>query len=48
MEEVKALLDTWEDGNYINPDALKAAHQAITLLVNKVEDLEAQVQALSN
>lgn len=40
MNEIEELLKVWEDGNYINPDALKAAHAAIKLLVIKIEELE--------
>ncbi len=48
MEEIKQLLQSWEDGDYINPDALKSAHEAISLLIERVEQLEAQVQSLTN
>jgi hypothetical protein len=47
MDEIKELMNSWKNGDYINPDALKAAYDAVTLLVAKVEELEAQVQALS-
>lgn len=48
MDEIKELMDAWKAGEYINPDAILSAYQAIELLVAKVEELEAQVQALSN
>jgi hypothetical protein len=44
MNEIEELLKVWEDGNYINPDALKAAHAAIKLLVIKIQELEAQIK----
>ena len=47
MEEVKNLLDAWASDNLNNISALEQAHQAIVLLVDKVEELEAQVKALS-
>ena len=40
MNEVKELLEGWANDG-------KAAYDAIVLLVAKVEELEAQVQALS-
>lgn len=48
MNEIKELLDSWKQGGLVNPDALEQAHEAISALVSKVEELEAQVQALSN
>ena len=47
MDEIKELLAEWENDSFINPNALKSAYNAIVLLVAKVEELEAQVQALS-
>jgi len=47
MDEIKELLESWSNDGYINPGALECAHDAIVLLVAKVEELEAQVQALS-
>jgi hypothetical protein len=47
MSEIKEFMDAWKNGEYINPDAIRSAYQAIELLVAKVEELEAQVQALS-
>jgi hypothetical protein len=40
MDEIKELMDAWKDGDYINPDALISAYQAVELLVAKVEELE--------
>ena len=48
MNEIKELLDYWNTEGLVNPEALKSAHDAIVLLVAKVEALEAEVQALSN
>lgn len=48
MNEIIELLTYWETEGLINPQAVQAAHDAITLLVAKVEALEAEVQALSN
>jgi hypothetical protein len=48
MNEINELLDYWNTEGLVNPEALKAAHDAIVLLVAKVEALEAEVQALSN
>lgn len=48
MSEIKDLLDEWEENNYINPDALKAAHEAITILLEKVELLEKQIADLQS
>lgn len=48
MNEIKALLKNWEDNNYINHDGLVAAHQAITILLGKVELLEKQIADLQS
>jgi len=48
MNEIKDLLQAWQDGEYINPDGIKAAYDLVSLLVAKVEALEAQIQNLSN
>jgi hypothetical protein len=47
MDEVKVLLDAWKEDGLVNPGSLESAYNAIVLLVAKVEELEAQVQALS-
>lgn len=47
MDEIKELMDKWKNGDYINPDALESAHQAISILVQKIESLEAQIKNLS-
>lgn len=46
MDEIKDLLQAWQDGEYINPDAIKAAYDLTVLLVAKVEDLQTQIDAL--
>ena len=48
MDDVKNLLEQWKADGFVNPGALESAYDAIVLLVAKVEELEAQVQALSN
>jgi DNA-binding transcriptional MerR regulator len=48
MDEIRELLKNWEDNNFVNPDALKAAHQAITILLEKVELLEKQIADLQS
>lgn len=48
MNEIKDLLSAWANDGYPNAGALYSAHQAILLLVARVEDLEAQVATLSN
>jgi hypothetical protein len=48
MDEIKELLEQWKEDGLTNPDSLEKAHKAIVSLVAKVEQLEAQVQALSN
>lgn len=46
MDEIRQLLNDWAENNYINPDALKAAHEAITILLGKVELLESELADL--
>ncbi len=48
MNEIKELLEQWKEDGFPNPDSLGKAYEAISLLVDKVEQLEAQVQTLSN
>jgi hypothetical protein len=48
MDEIKELLEQWKEDGLVNPDSLEKAYEAISLLVNRVEQLEAQVQTLSN
>jgi hypothetical protein len=48
MDEIKELLEQWKQDGFPNPDSLEKAYEAISLLVNRVEQLEAQVQTLSN
>jgi hypothetical protein len=40
MNEINELLSSWKADGFINPEALKSAHDAIMLLVAKVEALE--------
>jgi hypothetical protein len=47
MNEINELLEQWKNEGFINPGSLESAYDAIVLLVAKVEELEAQVQALS-
>ena len=47
MDEIKQLMDTWKNGDYINPDALESAHQAISLLIEKIESLETEIKNIS-
>lgn len=46
MNEIKELLQAWKDGEYINPDAIKAAYDLTVLLVDKVEALETEITQL--
>lgn len=46
MNEIKELMDAWKSGDYINPDAILSAYQAIELLIAKVEELENKIQIL--
>lgn len=48
MEEIKLLLEKFGQDGYVSPEDLKTVAEAVVLLVTKVEELEAQVQALSN
>ncbi len=48
MNEIKALLDSWKEDGLINPGALEHAYDAIVLLVNRVEELESQIENLTN
>lgn len=48
MNEIKALLEQWKEDGLTNPDSLEKAHEAIVSLMARVEQLEAQVQTLSN
>jgi hypothetical protein len=47
MNEIRNLLDAWANDSLNNISALEQAHQAILLLVDKVEELETQVKALT-
>jgi len=45
MDEIKELLESWKQDGLINPDSLEKAYDAILLLVAKVEELEARLNA---
>lgn len=47
MDEIKNHLDNWKDGDYINPDALQSAYEAIKLLVARIEALEETINTLT-
>ncbi len=47
MEEIKNILDAWEEEGTANGTGIEKAFNILTALVTKVEELEAQVQALS-
>jgi hypothetical protein len=48
MDEIKLLLAKWEEENYINPEGLKSAHDAIKLLIARVETLEEIINTLTS
>jgi hypothetical protein len=48
MDEVKLLLDNWKEDGFVNPDALQVAYNAMIILVDKIESLEAEVENLKN
>ena len=48
MDEIKELVEAWKEDGLVNPGSLEIAYNAIVLLVAKVEELEAQIQNLSN
>lgn len=48
MNEIIEMMDSWKEGDYINPDALKAAYEAVKLLVAKVEALEETINTLTS
>jgi len=48
MSTTEDLMNTWKNGNYINVDALEAAHQVVTELVAKVTELEQRLDALTS
>ena len=47
MATPEELLNTWQNGNYINPDALQAAYELVEQLKQRIETLETQVKALT-
>ena len=46
MDEIKVLLEAWKQDGFVNPAALEQAHDAILLLIQKVEELEQQINNL--
>jgi hypothetical protein len=46
MDEIKTLLATWNSDTLNNPEGLASLAQALTLLVDRVETLEAEVAQL--
>ena len=46
MATPEELLNTWQNGNYINPDALEAAYELVNQLKQRIETLEAEVAEL--
>lgn len=46
MDEIKTLLEAWKQDGFVNPDSLEKAHDAIILLIAKVEELENQIKDL--
>jgi hypothetical protein len=40
MNEIKELLEQCKQDGITNPDSLEKLHQAIVLLISKVEDLQ--------
>lgn len=45
MDEIKELLENWETDGLLNPDALAKAHQAILLMLQKIEALELYINS---
>ena len=48
MDEINKFLAEWKQANYINPDGLESAYNAMIVLVAKVESLEKQVAELQS
>jgi DNA-binding transcriptional MerR regulator len=48
MNEIKELLEQWREDGFTNPGSLEKSHEAILLLVAKVEELENQIKDLSS
>jgi hypothetical protein len=46
MNEIDEAINKWQNGDYINPDALKFAFDAVSLLNNKVKELEEAINQL--
>lgn len=47
MNEIQEFMDAWKNGDYVNPDAIFSAYQAIELLIAKVKELEDQINTIS-
>ena len=45
MDEIKALLEQWQSEGLVNPGGLEKAYEVISLLIQKVEDLENQINS---
>jgi len=43
MDEIKELLNKWKEEGFVNPDSLEKAHDAIVLLIAKIEELENKI-----
>jgi hypothetical protein len=48
MNEINNFLAEWKQANYINPDGLEAAYNAMIILAAKLESLEQQVATLQS
>jgi len=46
MATNEELMNAWKDGNYINTDALEAAHQVVTALITKIDELEQRIATI--
>jgi len=46
MATPEELLNIWQNGNYMNPDALEAAYELVNQLKQRIETLEAEVAQL--
>jgi hypothetical protein len=43
METIEDKMQIWKDGDYINPDSLKAAYEVIEILIARIQELEQKV-----
>lgn len=46
MDEIKDLLDSFGKDGYVSPEDSKTVADVVTLLVAKVEELEARIKAI--